>query len=208
MITKHKHPIQPAQTWLGPLTLFKPTRVFIDRWMDSSSMAGFDYEAVGRTMSEPPAGWDVDVQRIELGRDSHVWTSAVQALNRWAQFDLSWVQPHDTTVPLEAGQHFAFISRQLGLWSVNVCRLVYVIDDRDDRTERFGFAYGTVGTHLVRGEERFLLERDEQGTVWFEIRKFSQPAHLAVRLAGPLARHYQRRFSRDALARVAQEVAA
>ncbi|MCO4747374.1 MAG: DUF1990 domain-containing protein [Proteobacteria bacterium] len=174
--------------------------------MRAALTTNFDYEPVGRTRTELPDGWDVDVQRVELGDGMEVWLKAVNALSEWRQFDLSWVYPHDDTVPLRPGATFAFVSRQLGLWSVNVCRLVYVIDEQSGRRARFGFGYGTIGTHLVKGEERFLLERDEGGVVSFEIRKFSRPAHLAVRLAGPLARHYQRRFSADALARVAQEV--
>lgn len=191
---------------MGPLQLSKPSRELLETAVQSASTASFDYEPVGRTDSELPEGWDLDVQRIELGAGAELWSRAVEALTDWAQFDLTWVHPHDRTVPLQAGATFAFVSRQLGLWSVNVCRLVYVIDEQTADTARFGFAYGTIGTHLVKGEERFLLERDEKGVVWFEIRKFSQPAHLAVRLAGPLAKAYQRRFSADALARLAREV--
>lgn len=196
------------QPLLGPLRFTKPSKAWVRRSVEAASTAGFDYDQVGRTRAELPEGWDVDVQRLELGVGRHVWSRAVRALTEWTQFDLSWVHPHDTTVSLEPGATFAFVSRQLGLWSVNVCRLVYVVDDQTDGAARFGFAYGTVGTHLLKGEEFFLLEQDERGAVWFEIRKFSQPAHLAVRLAGPLARHFQRRFSADALARVAQEVSA
>ena len=130
----------------------------------------------------------------------------VAALRGWKQFDLGWVTPYDASVPLVAGATFAFVSHQLGLWSVNVCRIVYVIDEQEGPVRRFGFAYGTVGDHVVRGEERFLLTQDAAGTVRFLIDKFSRPANALVWLSGPLATWLQRRFSEGAIARLAEEV--
>ena len=72
----------------------------------------------------------------------------------------------------------------------------------DACAERFGFAYGTVGNHVVKGEERFVVDRAGDGSVRFSIAKFSRPAHPLVRLAGPVSRRLQRRFSVDALARM------
>jgi uncharacterized protein (UPF0548 family) len=136
-----------------------------------------------------------------------VWERAVRALRRWQQFDLVWVQAHDASVPLQEGRMFAFVSRQLGVWSVNVCRVAEVVESEDGGCRRFGFAYGTVGRHVVRGEEAFLLEQDlATGEVRFRIRKFSRPGHPLVKLMGRWAVSLQRAFTRDALARMASEV--
>ena len=138
-----------------------------------------------------------------IGTAGQAWLLLpTDAQGGWAQFDLAWVTPHDRRVPLEPGATFAFVSRQVGLWSVNVCRVVYGIDERTDGGQRFGFAYGTVGNHVVKGEERFVVDRDGDGSVRFSIAKFSRPAHPLVRLAGPISRRLQRRFSVDALARM------
>jgi uncharacterized protein (UPF0548 family) len=42
---------------------------------------------------------------------------------------------------------------------------VYVIDEQ----KRFGFAYGTLPEHAGSGEERFLVEMDDEQTVWYDI---------------------------------------
>jgi uncharacterized protein (UPF0548 family) len=60
--------------------------------------------------------------------------------------------------------------------------------------KRFGFAYGTLSTHVERGEERFTIEwhRDED-SVWYDILAFSRPNKLLVKLGLPLARMLQQR---------------
>lgn len=165
----------------------------------------FTYPNVGATAGIVPVGWDHDDQVLVVGHGTHTMERAVAALERWTQFELSWVFPLRRDVPIEKDAVFAFVSRQLGLWSVSVCRVAYVLDERP---LRYGFAYGTVGSHPVRGEERFLLEHDPTtDAVTFRITKFSRPAHPLVKLAGFVARRIQARFTRDALARLAAEVA-
>lgn len=51
-------------------------------------------------------------------------------------------------------------------------RVVYVIDEPN----RKGFAYGTLPGHPESGEEAFILERTDDGSVWLEIRALSRPA--------------------------------
>jgi uncharacterized protein (UPF0548 family) len=55
---------------------------------------------------------------------------------------------------IEPGQTVAVLTRVCGLWSLNACRIVYVI--QEDR--RFGYAYGTLPEHAESGEERFLVD--------------------------------------------------
>lgn len=170
--------------------------------------APLTYEQVGATMGEMPRGWSVDEQHQVVGRGEEAFQRAVAGLRRWVQFDLGWVTPVRADVPLTEGALFAFVAWTLGVWSVNVCRIVAVVDERDDQGARFGFAYGTVGAHSVRGEERFLVAWDRAtDEVTFGIRKFSRPAGLLVRALGPVARWIQARFTREALDRLAHEVA-
>jgi uncharacterized protein (UPF0548 family) len=79
---------------------------------------------------------------------------------------------------------------------MNACRIVYVVEEHG-KQERYGFAYGTLGEHAERGEERFLVEWErEEGTVWYDILAVSKPG-LVARLAYPYARGLQRRFARE-----------
>jgi uncharacterized protein (UPF0548 family) len=51
-------------------------------------------------------------------------------------------------------------------------RVVYVVDLPD----RKGFAYGTLPGHPESGEEAWLLDRSDDGSVWLTIRAFSRPS--------------------------------
>jgi uncharacterized protein (UPF0548 family) len=122
-------------------------------------------------------------------------------------FQLPWVRLRMPDGPPEPGRIVAFASRQWGVWAVNVCRVVYVVDDDDGTVARYGFGYGTVRPHAVAGEERFIVTWDRRSDeVSFGIWKFSRPAHLLVRWAGPLGRMVQRRFDRHALRAMRQAV--
>jgi uncharacterized protein (UPF0548 family) len=62
---------------------------------------------------------------------------------------------------------------------------------------RFGFAYGTLRGHPERGEERFLVERNESDdSVWYDLLPVSQPAHWLARWGYPYTRYEQARFRR------------
>jgi uncharacterized protein (UPF0548 family) len=52
------------------------------------------------------------------------------------------------------------------------CRVIYVVDE----PRRKGFAYGTLPGHPESGEEAFIVEQTEDGSVWLTIRAFSRPS--------------------------------
>lgn len=52
------------------------------------------------------------------------------------------------------------------------CRVIYVIDEPN----RKGFAYGTLPGHPESGEEAFIIDQTEDGSVWLTVRSFSRPA--------------------------------
>ena len=87
-------------------------------------------------------------------------------------------------------------ARVWGVWSLNAARIVYVIDE----SQRFGFAYGTLPGHVEMGEERFLIERTEDDSVWYDILAFSRPRHLLTKLGYPMIRRLQKRFGRESAA--------
>jgi uncharacterized protein (UPF0548 family) len=72
------------------------------------------------------------------------------------------------------------LGRPLGL--LIPCRVVYVVAEE----RRRGFAYGTLPGHPEQGEEAFIVELADDGTVWAEITAFSRPGSRVVRWSGPL----------------------
>lgn len=107
---------------------------------------------------------------------------------------MDWVSLHRFSTGTAAGENAAVLAGHLGLWWLNACRIVYVIDE-DGRCKRFGFAYGTLTDHAESGEERFQVEwNGETGEVWYDILAFSRPNQFLARVGYPLARRLQRRF--------------
>jgi uncharacterized protein (UPF0548 family) len=92
------------------------------------------------------------------------------------------------------------MGQAIGIWRLNACRIVYVVDEAG-ATSKFGFAYGTLPGHVESGEERFLVEWDRgDDAVWYDILAFSRPNHILPRLGYPFVRVLQKRFGRDSAA--------
>ncbi len=190
------------------LLLRRPTAEAICDFRTAQAKCSFTYSAVGATATTPPAGYNVDHTRIRLGEGEKTFAAAREALKRWQQFRLGWVQvcPEDT--PIQEGQVVAILARLLGLWWLNACRIVTVRDEGGP-VQRFGFAYGTLPDHAESGEERFLIEWDrEDGSVYYDILAFSRPRHFLARLGYPWARRIQKRFARESAAAMCRAVVA
>jgi len=92
----------------------------------------------------------------------------------------------------------------VGFWSLNGCRVVYGIDERD---REFGFAYGTLPNHGERGEEIFTVTLDPaSGAVSYTIRAVARPRAALARLGYPLVRALQARFRIDSARALARAV--
>jgi uncharacterized protein (UPF0548 family) len=179
-------------------TIREPSESDVAKFISSQRNLPFTYSEVGATNATPPSGYTVDHNRIQLGHGEVTYKLAVEALRGWRQFDLGWVTIVPRGVVVEVGATVAVKARAFGTWSLNACRVVYVIDE----ARRFGFAYGTLPDHVESGEERFLIEWLEDDSVWYNILAFSRPQHPLVKLSAPLARMLQKRFARDSLARM------
>lgn len=177
----------------------KPSRKTIEAFLASQSKLDFNYAAVGATATVPPAGYNLDHTRIKLGEGERVFITARKALQDWTQFRLGWVEA-GTNSPIGVGVMVAVVGRAVGLWWLNACRIVYVIDDKA-ATERYGFAYGTLPAHAGKGEERFLIEWDPKDkSVYYDVLAFSRPHGILAHLGYPLLRRAQRRFGRESAA--------
>lgn len=142
----------------------------------------------------------MDHNRARLGEGEEAFDRAVAALRGWKMFDVGWVRVFPSDAPIEVGTTVAVVGRHHGFYSLNACRIVYLIDEDDGGLRRCGFAYGTLPEHAERGEERFTVEWcREDGTVHYDLYAFSRPNHPLARIGYPLARRQQRRFARDSL---------
>jgi uncharacterized protein (UPF0548 family) len=159
----------------------------------------FSYAAVGASAGNFPRGYDHDYQRVLLGTGDDAFSAACDALRRWRQFPPSWTAIYPPDAPQTAGKNVLMLCRVLGLWWASGCRIVYMIDDAGP-PRRFGFAYGTLPSHVEYGEERFVVEMDGDGRVWYELAAFSRPRHWLLKLGYPLVRRYQARFRRESAA--------
>ena len=178
----------------------KPSAESIRPFLAAQAELPFTYSAVGTTAETPPAGYVVDHTRIKLGEGEAVFHSARAALQRWEQFRLGWVEAWSPDTPIKAGEVVAVMGKAIGLWWLNSCRIVYVVDESGP-INKFGFAYGTLPGHVESGEERFLIEWNRaDDCVWYNILAFSRPHHILTRLGYPLVRRAQKRFGRDSAA--------
>jgi uncharacterized protein (UPF0548 family) len=188
------------------LLLRKPSRQVLAAFLARQRNAPFSYAEVGCASAQAPPGYSRDHLRVQLGSGPATFEPACDALRNWKMFDLGWTSIVDATCPLVRGREVAVLARVGFLWTLNACRIVEVCDEPHSR---LGFAYGTLDEHAEQGEERFVVEIDSAGRVWFDLLAISRPHRWYVRVARPLARLLQRRFRRDtaaAMLRAAQPV--
>jgi len=184
--------------------LHRPSEARIREILESQRTAGFSYTEVGATRTSPAPGYNVDHERCLLGRGPEVFERARNAIQRWEMFHNGWTNLCWPDAPIESGITVAMLADYLGLYSLNFCRIVYVIDE----PRKYGFAYGTLPDHVEAGEERFLVELLDDGSVWFDLLAFSRAQHVLAKIASPLVRSLQRKFRRDAGRAMERAVAA
>lgn len=110
-------------------------------------------------------------------------------------FNMPWLQLCWPTAPIRVGTEVAVLVRHFGFFSLNACRIVYVVDN-DAETKRFGFGYGTLQEHAESGEERFTVEWNQASDkVSYDILAFSRPRKRLARLGYPLSRYLQKQFA-------------
>lgn len=181
----------------------RPNRNEIAAFLSAQQNQTFSYADVGYSRQQTPKGYVMDHNRIALGMGVETFERAKSAVTNWKMFDMPWVQLCWPNTPVEPGVSVAVLVSHLGFWSLNACRVVYVLDNGS--SEKFGFAYGTLPDHSECGEERFTVEFNSDQSVWYDLYAFSRPNKLA-RLAYPYTRSLQKRFARDSKAAMQEAV--
>lgn len=177
--------------------LRRPSPQEIKQFLERSQRLPLSYDPIG-IARESPRGYKIDEASSVIGNDESAFTRAKQALMNWKHFDLGWVELYPSGAPIEVGTVVAVLVRHLGFWSLNGCRIVYVI--KQDET-KYGFAYGTLANHAELGEEIFEVSFDPVSqNVSYRIRAVSKAHAVAARVGYPYTRFLQDRFRRDSIA--------
>ncbi|MCI2958785.1 DUF1990 domain-containing protein [Agromyces atrinae] len=100
---------------------------------------------------------------------------------RFTEDGTPWIAPGMTAVQKLSVGPFEFDAPM---------RIVFVIEEPD----RVGYGIGTLPGHPLSGEECFIVDRHDDGSVWLTIRQFSRPATTRYRLVWPLIRRIQKKF--------------
>ena len=186
----------------------KPRESSIRSLLAERSAMTYSYPQVGATRSAPPAGWRINHLRLKAGSGRAKFDALAEALFSWKLLAIDGLVVFPSAPALQPGTDVAILSRHFGIWSVDFCRVIYVLKNQQEETGavlRTGFAYGTLPGHAVSGEELFSLEwHRATEEVWYDVYSFSLPATPLVRLVAPLARATQRRFARESLEKAAR----
>jgi uncharacterized protein (UPF0548 family) len=154
------------------------------------AVAALTYAEVGATESLPmPAGYHHLRYRRRIGAVS--LDAAASAVLTFAVHRASGVQMRTDAARAVVGAPVTVIAGIGPLRLAAPCQVVAVYETG----ERRGFAYGTLPGHPERGEEAFLVSRETDGEVWFEVRAFSRPASLITKLGGPIVPLGQRAYA-------------
>ena len=182
--------------------LTEPSNREIERFLDEAATKLLSYSEIGIASEAAPAGYQLDTAEVVLGRGRATFERAAAAMQAWTMFDLGWMTLKPSSSTIEPGVNVAVVVSHLGFWSLNGCRVVYMLETD---SSRFGFAYCTLNDHAEQGEEVFEVSLDsDTGAVVYRIRAASRPRALLVKLGYPYARRLQARFRADSGRRMQQ----
>ncbi len=187
------------------LSVRKPSQANVTTFLASQLGLALSYPDVGCSRQDLLSGYVVDHYRQRLGEGQQTFNVACAALRHWRMLQLDWVQLCCSTTPIEPGAMVAVLAHWGGLWWLNACRIVYIVDEMLP-TRRFGFAYSTLPAHVERGEERFMVEWRKDNSVWYDLLACSKPNRWFARLGYPYVRRLQKRFAADSLTAMAAAV--
>ena len=181
----------------------RPSPSKIEQFLDRSQSLPLSYDPIG-IAKQSPRGFKIDEVSSVIGLGLETFARATQALTNWQQFELGWVELHPRGASIEVGTVVAVLVRHLGFWSLNGCRIVFLLNEHE---MIFGFAYGTLNNHAELGEEIFEVSFDARSQeVTYRIRAVSKAHAAAARIGYPYTRFLQERFRRDSIAAMRRAV--
>jgi len=169
------------------IAISAPSAAKLDQIRQDLADAAPTYPEVGATSGAVlPGGYRHDRYSAVVGSGRDAFERAAYGLRGWVPHVKVGFRIHPPSAAIEAGSTVLGVLR-LGVPTVVFgWRIVYTVEE----PTRFGFAYGTLPGHPERGEERFVVELHDDGTVSYDLVAFSRPVGWA-RLGAPVARRIQ-----------------
>lgn len=156
-------------------------------------MSTLTYPDVGATRLGPlPDGYHHLHHRDRIGRGRADFEAAGAAVTAFRMHRVSGARVAASAPRAEPG---AAVRVTLGAGPFRLtapCQVIWT----EYGPQRIGFAYGTLARHPECGEESFVVDLADDGTVSFTVMAFSRPARWYARLAGPLVPVAQRWYAR------------
>src|SRR5215471_13478325 len=116
-----------------------PSNTQLDQFLAGAAQSQYSYNEVGATLDESyPASYNVDRNRVLLGKGEALFHKAALAIRDWKMFDLGWVRIYPATPSINTGENVAVVARWSGLYFLNACRIVDTIHEHVPQG-RFGF---------------------------------------------------------------------
>ena len=186
--------------------LGKPTAKDLQKYIAQKSQQTFSYEEVGFSLKIEQNGGDylsqisdrytVDRNRIALGSGLDVFERSKIALCHWKMFNFDWINLFSPETSIQTGLTVGIIFSKFGICSINFCRIIDFIQAEEKRIKKFGFAYGTLTSHGLSGEERFLVEWNQKNNiVHYDLFAFSRPNQYLTKIGYWYVRKLQKRFA-------------
>jgi len=163
-------------------TLAEPYEEQVRIFLSGQRDLPFSYKEVGASKDVIPKTYPINHHRIQIGCGAETFARAKNAVQTWAMYKLEWTRLYPPKVPIGAGESVVVVVNHLFCWSMNPCRIVYVLEE-SGAVEKFSFAFGTLPGHSETGEERFTVEwRRDDDTVWYELLAFARPHHILAKI--------------------------
>jgi uncharacterized protein (UPF0548 family) len=142
----------------------------------------YTYPYVGETRTDPPPGYRRMAVREVIGAGRDTFTRAADTLLTWRMQERSGLEVVASDEVVRPGAVVVVTMRAGPARIAAPCRVAACVRDE----ARAGFTYGTLPGHPVSGEESFLVEHHDDGTVTAAVTAFSRPARWFTRLGAPL----------------------
>jgi uncharacterized protein (UPF0548 family) len=189
------------------ILLREPSDAQIEHFLDDQRSLPFSYPEVGASRDGAPPGYPVNYHRGRLGAGLETDMRAVEAIREWKMYETGWTKLCWPEAPITEGTVVGILGRHFGLWSLNACRIAYVLEEEEPLLQRYGFAFGTLPAHVEQGEERFTVEwHRADDSVFYEVFSFARPIHPLAKAGSPFVRLIQRRFAAASMRSIAAAV--